>query len=71
MSETIEGLAIEAPEVVGWVVWRDGREPRRNGDGILFTDYAEAVAARQCLDVVAAVTRARLDELRRQFDRAG
>jgi len=66
MSEV--GLAIEAPEVVGWVVWRDGREPRRNGDGILFTDYAEAVAARQCLDTVAALTAERLAELTRRFD---
>jgi len=70
MSEVIEGLAIEA-QVVGWIVWRDGREPRPNGDGILFTDYAEALAARRLLDVVSAVTQARLEELQRRFDRAG
>jgi len=62
---------IEA-QVIGWIVWKDGRRPLWDTDGPrLFTDYAEAVAARQCLDVVAAVTQARLDELRRQFDRAG
>ena len=67
MSETIEELDIEA-QVIGWVVWRDGREPRRNGDGILFTDYAEALAARRLLDVVAPVTAARLAELAWPFD---
>jgi len=66
MTEIIEGS-----EFVGWVVFRDGREPRLNGDGILFTDHDEALAARQCLDTVAALTAERLAELRRQFDRAG
>ena len=70
MSEVIEGLAIEA-QVVGWIVWRDGREPRRNGDGILFTDHAEALAAKRLLDVVSVVTQARYEELQRRFDRAG
>jgi len=54
--------------IVGWIVWRDGREPRRNGDGILFTDYAEAKAARRMLDVVSPVTQERFEELRRRFD---
>jgi len=66
MTEIIEGS-----EFVGWVVFRDGREPRLNGDGILFADYAEAQAARRLLDVIAPITQARLEELRRQFDRAG
>ena len=66
MSEVIGGS-----EFAGWIVWKDGREPRRNGDGILFTDYQEALAARRLLDVVSAVTQARLEELQRRFDRAG
>jgi len=70
MSEVIEGLAdSEGSEVVGWIVWRDGREPRRNGDGPeLFTDHAEALAARRPLDVVSPVTQARYNELSRRFD---
>ena len=64
----IEGLEhIEVEEVVGWIVWRDGREPRRNGSGILFTDHAEAQEKRGLLDVVSPVTQARHNELARRF----
>ena len=54
--------------IVGWSVWRDGREPRRNGDGILFTDHQAAQAARRMLDVVSPVTQERCEELQRRCD---
>jgi len=70
MSEVIEGLAdIEAPEVIGWVVWRDGLRPMWDTTGPkVFTDYQEARDARRLLDVVAPVTPERLAELARRFD---
>ena len=64
MSEVIEGS-----EFAGWIVWRDGLRPLWDTDGPkLFTDYAEALAARRLLDVVAPVMAERLAELARQFD---
>ena len=67
MSEVIEGS-----EFAGWVVWRDGLRPLWDTDGPkLFADHDEALAARRLLDVVSAVTQARLEELQRRFDRAG
>ena len=69
MSEVIEGLAIEAPAVIGWIIWKDGLKLSWDGTGPkLFTDYQEALAARRLLDVVAAVTQARYEELTRRFD---
>jgi len=66
----IEGLAdIEAQVIIGWIVWRDGLRPVWDTDGPnLFTDYAEAKAARRMLDVVSPVTQERFEELRRRFD---
>jgi len=60
---------IERPEVVGWIIWRDGLKPLWGTDGPqVFTDYDEAQAARRLLDVVSAVTLVRYEELRRRFD---
>jgi len=60
---------IEAQEVIGWVVWRDGLRPLWDTDGPkVFTDHDEAQAARRPLDTVAAVTQARYEEMTRWFD---
>ena len=64
MSEVIEGS-----EFAGWIVWRDGLRPLWDTDGPkLFADHDEALAARRLLDVVSAVTQARLEDLQRRFD---
>ncbi|GEM_PF-1395741 len=68
-AEVIEGLAdIETPNVIGWVVWRDGLRPVWDTDGPkVFASWQEARDARRLLDVVAPVTAERLAELARRF----